>query len=51
MPQPKKAPKTRKVARDSGTGEWVKKSYAEKHKRTTEEETIKVPKPKRKKAS
>jgi hypothetical protein len=50
MPQPKKA-KTRKIARDSGSGEFVKKSYAEKHKGTTEEETVPIPKPKRKKAS
>lgn len=50
MPQPKK-PTTRKVARDAGTGEFVPKKYAAKHKKTTVEETVPVPKPKRKKAS
>jgi hypothetical protein len=50
MPQPKKA-KTRKVARKSGDGRFTTKKYAKEHKRTTEEETVPIPKPKRKKAS
>jgi hypothetical protein len=47
MPQPKK-PKTRKVARDAGTGEFVTKEYAEKHKKTTVEERVPIVPPKRK---
>jgi hypothetical protein len=40
---------TRKVSRSSKTGKFVKDSYAKKHPATTERETIKVSKPKRKK--
>jgi hypothetical protein len=47
MPQPKKAPKTRKVARKSDDGQFTTKEYAEKHKRTTEIETVKVTKPRK----
>jgi hypothetical protein len=50
MPQPKKA-KTRKVARKSDDGKFTTKKYAKEHKRTTEEETVPVRKPKRKKAT
>jgi hypothetical protein len=47
MPQPKTASKTRKVARKSDDGQFTTKEYAEKHKRTTEIETVKVTKPRK----
>lgn len=45
---PKKA-KTKIVYRDSGTGHFVKKDYAKKHKKTTESDRVPVKPPKRKK--
>lgn len=38
---------TRKVNRSSITGEFVTPTYAAQHPKTTETETVKVPKPKK----
>ena len=46
----KKGKNTRTNYRDAGTGQYVKKSYADKHPKTTVKETDKIkPKPKKKK--
>lgn len=40
MSSKKAAPKTVKVARDAGTGQFVTKTYAAAHKKTTVVETV-----------
>jgi len=45
---PPKKEATRKVARSAKTGEFVTKKFAKEHPRTTEVETVKIKKPKKK---
>jgi hypothetical protein len=40
-----KKPDTKIVRRDSGTGEFVTKKYADSHPKTTEKEKVFVPSP------